>query len=108
MTSSARRESVATYRSLLFQDRGTGRQWRLLEYAPTFGGGPGKVSESAIVRLPNPSEFRVGKRAARSLVIQSGPSQVSATSDLKGASYQTPTQTRVAATCGSVSNAYLA
>src|SRR5579864_3299027 len=63
-------EKQARIYQILFQQvrisctgRGTGRQWRLLEYAPTFGGGPVKVADSATVRLPNPSEIRVGKRA---------------------------------------------
>jgi DNA invertase Pin-like site-specific DNA recombinase len=100
-------EKQARIYQILFQQvrisytgRGAGRCWRLLEYAPTFGGGPVKVAESATVRLPNPSEIRVGKRAAGILVVQSAPGHVTATSGLEPDTYQPPTRAQVPATSG--------
>ncbi len=56
--------------------RGVARRWRLLEYAPAFGAETLMVTDSAVVRLPNPADIRIGKSAAGSLVIEESQTQV--------------------------------
>jgi hypothetical protein len=48
--------------------RGVARRWRLLEYTPAFSAEPLLVTDSAVVRLPNPAGVRTGKADAGSVI----------------------------------------
>jgi len=79
--------------------RGTGRQWRLLEYGLTFDEQV-TVAESAVVRLPNPGELRAGKFEAGSLVVLAALTRVGTTSFSESEEYQALTRSQLTSSSG--------